>query len=75
MLATAREEPFTKEGWVFEIKYDGYRLIADGAGDEPVLWSRTGKAITGTFPAIPRAIPGPPCYGIGLAGGVVGPQE
>ena len=32
MLATAREEPFTKEGWVFEIKYDGYRLIADGGG-------------------------------------------
>ena len=39
MLATVREEPFTKEGWVFEIKYDGYRLIADGAGGHSVSTS------------------------------------
>ena len=71
MLATAREEPFTKEGWVFEIKYDGYRLIADGAGDEPVLWSRNGNDITGTFPDIARAIRGLPYDGIVLDGEVV----
>ena len=71
MLATAREEPFTKEGWVFEIKYDGYRLIADGAGGQPVLWSRTGNDITGTFPDIARAVRGLPYDGIVLNGEVV----
>ena len=71
MLATAREEPFTKEGWVFEIKYDGYRLIADGAGGQPVLWSRTGNDITGTFPDIARAVRGLPYDGIVLDGEVV----
>ena len=71
MLATAREEPFTKEGWVFEIKYDGYRLIADGAGGQPVLWSRTGNDITGTFPDIARAVRGLLYDGIVLDGEVV----
>ncbi len=71
MLATARGEPFTKEGWVFEIKYDGYRLIADRAGGEPVLWSRNGNDITGTFPDIARAVRGIPYDGIVLDGEVV----
>ena len=71
MLATAREKPFTKEGWVFEIKYDGYRLIADGAGGQPVLWSRNGNDITGTFPDIARAVRGLPYDGIVLDGEVV----
>ena len=71
MLATAREEPFTKEGWVFEIKYDGYRLIADGAGGQPVLWSRNGNDITETFPDIARAVRGLPYDGIVLDGEVV----
>ena len=71
MLATAREEPFTKEGWVFEIKYDGYRLIADRAGEEPVLWSRNGNDITGTFPDIARAVRGLPYGGVVLDGEVV----
>ena len=71
MLATARDEPFTKDGWVFEIKYDGYRLIADGAGGEPVLWSRNGHDITATFPDIARAVRGLPYEGIVLDGEVV----
>ena len=71
MLATAREEPFTKEGWVFEIKYDGYRLIADRAGEAPVLWSRNGNDITGTFPDIARAVGGLPYGGVVLDGEVV----
>ncbi len=71
MLATARDEPFTKEGWVFEIKYDGYRLIVDGAEGEPVLWSRNGNDITATFPDIARAVRGLPYEGIVLDGEVV----
>ena len=71
MLATAREKPFTTQGWVFEIKYDGYRLIADGAGGQPVLWSRNGNDITATFPDIARAVRGLPYGGLVLDGEVV----
>src|SRR5436190_763484 len=28
MLAETREEPFTKDGWLFEVKLDGYRMRA-----------------------------------------------
>ena len=71
MLATIREEPFTKEGWVFEIKYDGYRLIAHRDGGDPVLWSRNGNDITETFPDIARALRGLPYDSIVLDGEVV----
>ena len=71
MLATAREKPFTKEGWIFEIKFDGYRLIADGTGGQPVLWSRNGNDITATFPDIARVVRGLPYDGIVLDGEVV----
>ena len=28
MLAESRDEAFTKDGWLFELKLDGYRLLA-----------------------------------------------
>ncbi len=28
MLAELRREPFSRQGWIFELKYDGYRLLA-----------------------------------------------
>ena len=28
MLAETRDPPFTRPGWIFELKYDGYRLLA-----------------------------------------------
>ena len=31
MLATRVKEPFSRKGWVFEPKYDGWRLVALGA--------------------------------------------
>lgn len=29
MLATLADEPFDNHEWVFEIKWDGYRAVAD----------------------------------------------
>ncbi len=34
MLATLVGEPFHKPGWVYEEKYDGYRILAYKEGDE-----------------------------------------
>ncbi|MGD8321160.1 MAG: DNA ligase D [Gemmatimonadota bacterium] len=71
MLATPRERPFSKDGWVFEIKYDGYRLLAERTGREPYLRSRAGHDLTHTFPGIARAVRGLPYEGLVLDGEVV----
>ena len=33
MLATLVEKPFDDTGWIFEIKWDGYRALAEKDGD------------------------------------------
>ncbi len=71
MLATSQEEPFTREGWIFELKYDGYRLLAERKGREPYLRSRAGHDLTLTFPEIARAVHGLPLEGLVLDGEVV----
>ena len=40
----------------FEIKYDGYRVLAAKAGDDVRLLSRNGKDWTDAFPTVARAI-------------------
>ena len=71
MLATAQERPFTREGWIFELKYDGYRLLAERHAREPYLRSRAGHDLTLTFPEIARAVRGLPYEGLVLDGEVV----
>ncbi|HUF13181.1 MAG TPA: DNA ligase D [Longimicrobiales bacterium] len=56
MLATAGAEPFTREGWLFELKYDGYRLLAGRDAGGVRLLSRNGRDLTGVFPDIARAV-------------------
>jgi len=40
LLATPVEEPFDRAGWVFEVKWDGYRAIAEVTPDRVHLYSR-----------------------------------
>ena len=40
MLCTLVEDPFDREGWLFEIKWDGYRAVGTKHGDELELYSR-----------------------------------
>jgi bifunctional non-homologous end joining protein LigD len=56
MLAETRDDPFTKAGWVFEPKLDGYRVRAASGEGEARLVSRNGNDITGGFPEIQRAL-------------------
>jgi bifunctional non-homologous end joining protein LigD len=56
MLATLVPEPFHYPGWVYEEKYDGYRILAYKEGDRVTLYSRNAKDRTGTFSDIARAI-------------------
>ena len=71
MLASAEDRPFSREGWIFELKYDGYRLLAGRSGGAARLLSRAGNDLTVTFPEIARAIRGLPYEGVVLDGEVV----
>lgn len=71
MLAESREKPFSRAGWVFELKYDGYRLIAGRDGHDVVLLSRNKRALTTVFPEIARTLQSLPFQCVVLDGEVV----
>jgi bifunctional non-homologous end joining protein LigD len=71
MLAETRERPFSKPGWVFEIKYDGYRMIASLEEGAARLTTRNGSDATAAFPEIVRALEALPFDGLVLDGEVV----
>ena len=50
------EAAFTRDGWLFELKLDGYRLIASKSRGEALLLTRNGNDYTSVFPEIARAI-------------------
>jgi bifunctional non-homologous end joining protein LigD len=56
MLASSAERPPRGEGWVFEVKLDGYRAIATVRGGEASLTSRNGNDLSGRFSGAARAI-------------------
>ena len=55
MLARSGD-PFDRKGWIFEIKYDGYRLLCEKNGDDVTLHSRNGNDLSATFPEITQAV-------------------
>jgi bifunctional non-homologous end joining protein LigD len=71
MKATNRDEAFSDPAWVFELKYDGYRVVAGRASGESNLVSRNGNDLTSTFPEVARAVEGLPYDGLVLDGEVV----
>jgi bifunctional non-homologous end joining protein LigD len=71
MLAEPRGEAFTRAGWIWELKYDGYRLLAGREDGKPVLRYRHGMNSTATFPEIARAVGALPYDSFMLDGEVV----
>ncbi|UWX60332.1 DNA ligase D [Chryseobacterium oranimense] len=49
MLAKSYEKAFDDEDWVFEIKWDGYRAIADLSHKNPQFYSRNGISFLSKF--------------------------
>jgi bifunctional non-homologous end joining protein LigD len=58
MKPETRERPFSKAGWVFELKYDGFRVLAGGGRGEARLFYRSGHDATRILPEIARAVAG-----------------
>ena len=52
MLATLTEEPFNREGWLFEIKWDGFRAMAEVMNGSVHLYSRNNLGFEEEFGAI-----------------------
>ncbi len=71
MLAETRDEPFTKDGWFFELKLDGYRLLAAKRGNDAKLVSRNGNDYTEVFPEVARAVKAIPLDNFIIDGEVV----
>ena len=72
MLATLVPAPFHRAGWVYEEKYDGYRILAYKEGQDVTLVSRNGLDRTAAFAAVARAVAGLPHATVLLDGEVVG---
>src|SRR6201996_1023333 len=58
MLATLIDAPFDNPGWVFEDKYDGFRMIAEIARGQVTLYSRNGKIISHSYIEVAKALEG-----------------
>ena len=43
MLASLTDRPFSKDDWIYELKLDGYRVIAGKADGKTTLYSRRGN--------------------------------
>jgi bifunctional non-homologous end joining protein LigD len=56
MLATLVDRPFDKPDWIYEEKYDGYRILAYKEGSRVTLFSRNGKDRTLSFSVVADAV-------------------
>jgi len=55
-LATLVDEPFSREGWLFEPKWDGYRAIAEVHKGKADLYSRKHTSFNKDYPQIVKAV-------------------
>lgn len=56
MLATLVDEPFEKPGWIYEVKWDGYRAVAFINKGKVELKSRNDKSFNEKFYPITEAL-------------------
>ncbi len=71
MLAETREAPFSRAGWVFEVKLDGYRMRAVKEGGQARLITRNGNDYSTAFPELIRALSALPYSSVLMDGELV----
>ena len=50
--------PFDDKGWIFEDKYDGFRMVAKIEAGKVALYSRNGKIVSHSYIEVARALQG-----------------
>src|SRR5262245_11890020 len=56
MLATLTDAPFDDPDWVFETKWDGFRMVACLERGKVTLYSRNGKIISDSYRPVAEAL-------------------
>ena len=56
MLAKETDTPFSDDEWIYEIKWDGYRAIAELNKGSVKLYSRNGNSFADIYPNITREL-------------------
>ena len=56
MLATLTDAPFDDPDWVFETKWDGFRMVACLQQGKVTLYSRNGKIISDRYRGVAQAL-------------------
>jgi bifunctional non-homologous end joining protein LigD len=74
-LATLVEEPPRAGNWVYEVKYDGYRLLAKLTKGDVRLFTRAGNDWTSKLPRLAAALKKLKLDGTWLDGEIVVPAE
>ena len=75
MLAESADRAFSRAGWLFEPKLDGYRVLAARQGGDARLLTRNANDYTEAFPEITRAVAALPFDRVLLDGEVVALDE
>jgi bifunctional non-homologous end joining protein LigD len=52
MLAVTVDKPFSRVGWLFELKYDGVRAVVSLGDSQVSIVGRSGRAETGRYPEL-----------------------
>ena len=58
MLATLTDLPFDDADWIFEDKFDGFRMVAEIRSGKVALYSRNGKVISRSYIEVAKALEG-----------------
>jgi len=58
MLATLTDAPFDDPAWVFEDKFDGFRMVSEIRGGKVALYSRNGKILSHSYIDVAKALEG-----------------
>jgi bifunctional non-homologous end joining protein LigD len=56
LMLASTGTPFDREGWIFELKYDGFRLLAANEDGRARLRYRGGSDATAAFPEVAAAL-------------------
>jgi bifunctional non-homologous end joining protein LigD len=56
MLARLTDKPFDKEGWIYEIKWDGYRAVAEIENGKVELYSRNLLSFNQAYAPIVKSL-------------------